>query len=151
MLTFLVAAAAVVALPTQVVSPMRVESTSMEPTLDPGDQLVVDRLSRHFRAPQPGDVVVLREPGSGDLVVKRVVAEAGQRVAIEDGVLAVDGVQRDEPYADLNGVDAFFFGPRMVPDETVFVLGDNRGESYDSADYGPVPVDRVVARVLWHS
>jgi signal peptidase I len=137
-LTFLVAAAAIVALPAQVVSPMRVESTSMEPTLDPGDQLVVDRLSRHFRAPQPGDV-------------KRVVAEAGQRVAIEDGVLAVDGVQRDEPYADLSGVDAFFFGPRTVPDETVFVLGDNRGESYDSADYGPVPVDRVVARVLWHS
>jgi signal peptidase I len=98
----------------------------MEPTLDPGDQLVVDHLSRHFRAPQPRDVVVLREPGSGDLVVKRVVAEAGQWVAIGDGVLVVTACSATSPMPTSVGVDAFFFGPNTVPDETVFVLGDNR-------------------------
>jgi signal peptidase I len=136
---------------TQAVAPLRVSSDSMAPTLRPGSQVVVDKLSRRFAAPLPGSVVVLHEPGSGDLVVKRVVAAGGQRVEVEDGVLVVDGRPRREPYADRRGADSVYYGPVRVPEGEVFVLGDNRGRSVDSLDYGPVPLDDVVGKVVWHS
>jgi signal peptidase I len=131
-----------------VAEPFAIPSESMEPTLWPGDHVLVEKLSYRLSAPHRGDLVVLAAPGGGGLAVKRVVGLGGDRIAIEDGVLAVDGRRQREPYVDHASVDSSYFGPVVVPAGTVFVLGDNRGDSRDSRDYGPVPRRSLVGRVL---
>jgi signal peptidase I len=133
-----------------VAEPMRVTSGSMSPTLVAGDHIIIDKLTGRWRPPAIGDLVVFREPGRGDLAVKRVVAVAGASVALEDGVLEIDGVPQPEPALDHRGVDSVYFGPVTVPAGSVFVLGDNRGESIDSRDYGAIRVDDLVGRVTRH-
>ncbi len=128
--------------------PLRVTSQSMSPTLDSGDQVLVDKLTGRWRAPAVGDVVVFRDPVGDALVVKRVVALAGQTVGLEDGELVVDGAVRHEPQVDVSRIDSTYFGPVPVPRGAVFVLGDNRAESIDSRTYGPIPVDDLVGRVV---
>ena len=128
--------------------PLRVSSQSMHPTLEAGDQVVVDKLSVHWRPPVEGELIVFREPDHHALVVKRVVALSGQSVAIEDAELVVDGVVRHEPQVDRSRIDSTYFGPVTVPPLSVFVLGDNRSESIDSRTYGSVPLDDVVGRVV---
>ena len=73
-----------------VAEPMRVSSDSMSPTFRTGDEVLVQKLGAHAREPSVGEVVVVRSPASGDLVIKRVVAVGGQTVGIADGVLKVD-------------------------------------------------------------
>lgn len=131
-----------------VVEPMRVTSGSMSPTLDVGDHVVIDKLTGRWREPVVGDLVVFRDPEQGDLAVKRVVALAGSSVALEDGVLQIDGIPQPEPALDHLGVDSVYFGPVTVPAGAVFVMGDNRGESIDSRTYGPIVVADLIGRVV---
>jgi signal peptidase I len=132
-----------------VAEPFRIPSESMVPTLKPGDQALVNKLSGE---PQRGDLIAFHAPRSGDILLKRVVATGGQRVGIEDGVLVVDGRKQSEPYADPDAIDSVYFGPVTVPRGDVFVLGDNRANSEDSRDFGPVPTDRIIGRtaaIVW--
>ena len=95
---------------------------------------------------QRQDVVALRR---GEvLLVKRVVATAGDRVAIRDGRLVVNGERVREPWSAPRLIDSTYFGPVDVPEGSVFVLGDNRSESIDSRDFGPVPVRQLEGRVV---
>ncbi len=130
-----------------VAEPFAIPSESMEPTLRPGDHVLVEKLSYRFGAPERGDLVVFRTPEDA-LAVKRIVALAGDRVAIEDGVLAVNGRLQKEAYVDHRQVDSVYFGPVVVPRGDVFVLGDNRADSHDSRDYGAVPRRSLIGRVL---
>jgi signal peptidase I len=130
------------------IEPLRVTSQSMSPTLETGDQLLVDKLTDRWRAPAVGDIVVYRDPVGERLVVKRVVAVGGQSVALEDGELVVDSVVRHEPQVDVSRIDSTYFGPVTVPPGAVFVLGDNRAESIDSRTYGTIPVDDLLGRVV---
>ncbi len=91
---------------------------------------------------------MFRAPDGGSLAVKRIVGLAGDRVAIEDGVLAVNGHLQREPYVDQSRVDSVYFGPVAVPPGDVFVMGDNRADSHDSRDYGAVPQRSLIGRVL---
>ncbi|MCW2719888.1 MAG: signal peptidase [Pseudonocardiales bacterium] len=147
--------AAVVALVAGVVTgvvpfePVRVPTDSMAPTLQAGDQVVLDHRSRPLRA---GDLVVVPDPDDGTLLVKRAVALGGQSVGLASGVLVVDGVPVAEPYADLTHQEGVWFGPVTVPPGAVFLLGDSRATSIDSRRFGPVPVTSVVGHVtvrLW--
>lgn len=125
----------------------RVESGSMEPTLCAGDRVLVDKrvdaddLKRN-------DLVVVTPPEEPQLVVKRVVGMPGDRLAIRDALLYVNGRRVHEPYVDHASIDALFHGPLVVPPERIFVMGDNRAESIDSRDYDGVPFDRVQGRVV---
>ncbi len=139
---------AVVGLVAFVAEPLRVTSGSMRPTLSAGDTVVIDKLTGWWRVPEIGDLVVFQDPRAGELAVKRVVALGGQEVALEDGVLHVDGVRRDGPGADLKGVDSVYFGPVTVPIGAVFLMGDNRGDSIDSREFGPIGLDDLVGRVV---
>jgi signal peptidase I len=140
--------AVVLALRAFVAEPFAIPSASMEPTLRPGDHVLVDKLAYRRGEPRRGDVAVFGAPdGSSDVLLKRIVAIPGDTVAMEDGVLFVNRRSRREPYVDYSRVDSVYFGPVTVPRDGVFVLGDNRAESQDSRDYGPVPRRSLIGRV----
>jgi signal peptidase I len=136
----------------QVVEPVRVPSESMSPTLVPGDHVLVDKLAYSDAQPRRRELVVAHDPTGGGLLLKRVVAVGGDEVGVEDGVLVVNGVPVEETFYDRKTVDGVYFGPLRVPDGRVFLLGDNRGNSVDSREFGAVPVSSLVGRVnlrLW--
>jgi signal peptidase I len=129
-----------------VAEPFRIPSESMEPTLRPGDQALVDKLGG--RSPRFGELIAFRAPRTGEILLKRVVGVAGDTVGLEDGVLVVDGRPIHEPYADPKAIDSVYFGPVRVRAGTVFVMGDNRANSEDSRDFGAVPTDRIIGRAV---
>jgi len=131
-----------------VAEPFRIPSESMAPTLQAGDHVLVDKVAYGRNRVERGQLAVMHEPGSGELVLKRIVAVAGDTVGIEDGVLVVNGRRSVEPYTDPSDIDAEYFGPTEVPLGSVFVLGDNRANSEDSRDFGAVPVTSLVGRVV---
>ena len=130
-----------------VVEPREVASESMEPTLQAGSVVLVDKLGPRLRGVHREDVVVFASPQDGRESVKRVVAVAGQQVAIRDADLYVDDVLVAEPQVDHSRVDGLWFGPVTVPERAVFVLGDSRSGSIDSRVYGAVPLGAIHGRV----
>ncbi|QWZ08704.1 signal peptidase I [Nocardioides panacis] len=130
-----------------VAEPLRIRTGSMAPTLTAGEHVLVDKVSRRHGTWRHGDVVALRLGDGRSLLVKRVVALAGERVELRDGRLYVDGHRRVEPYADPTLIDSVYFGPVLVPAGHVFVLGDNRADSRDSRHFGAVALSRLEARV----
>ncbi|GAA1424049.1 signal peptidase I [Agrococcus citreus] len=145
----LLGVAAVLGLRLWVVEPLTVASDSMAPTVAQGSTVLVGRWQQAAGSPDAGQLVVLRDPVDGRSMLKRVVAVAGQTLAIRDGVLYVDEVAVAEPYVDPRHVDGTFFGLMRVPAGHVFVLGDNRAVSIDSRDFGAVPVEELTGLVLW--
>ena len=132
-----------------VAEPFSIPSGSMEPTLRPGDQVLVDKLAYGHARPRRGDLAVFSAPDTHEVTLKRVVAVGGDRVAIEDGRLTVNRRPLRERYVDYTRVDSVYFGPVLVPRGSIFTLGDNRADSHDSRDYGPVPVRSLIGKVLF--
>jgi signal peptidase I len=140
-------AALTVAVRASLLTPVAVHGISMEPTVHDGDVLVVQRTATTTTEVHRGDLVVFHDP-DGALSVKRVVGLPGDRVAMLDARLTVDGEYVDEPYVDLSRIDGTYLGQVVVPDGAVYVLGDNRSRSIDSREYGPVPSSSVIGTVL---
>jgi signal peptidase I len=132
----------------QVLDVVTVSSGSMSPTVCSGDTLVLERV--HGSTPvRRDDIVVFPSPTDGESAVKRVVAVAGQRVAIEDGQLLIDGNAVPEPYVDQASIDGVYFGTVTVPPDSVFVMGDHREISIDSRHYGSIAVQTISGRLLF--
>lgn len=150
-----------------------VPSGSMEPTLMPGDHVVVDMSAYGVRipftgidiaargAPQRGDVVIFKSPRDGTRLIKRVVAVAGDEVALRGGRLSIDGValadaevphierfgQRDVAL-DLDAGGGPDIARLTIPPGKVLVLGDHRGNSLDGRYFGLLDADAVYARAV---
>ncbi|WP_010272721.1 signal peptidase I [Paenibacillus senegalensis] len=131
-----------------------VEGQSMEPTLENGERLFINRLLYQFKEPHYGDIIVFKDPqpihGKRDYLVKRVVAEAGDEVVIREGKLYVNGEFIEETYVDTEIEDGNF-GPYIVEEGHVFVMGDNRKRraSRDSRSFGAIQYDLVIGRADW--
>jgi len=128
-----------------VAEPFKIPSDSMAPTLRPGDQTLVEKVAG---APRRGQLVAFHRPGASEVLLKRVVAVGGDTVGLEDGLLVVNGRTVREPYANTKSQDGIYFGPVRVAAGTVFLMGDNRGVSEDSRDFGAVPVRDVIGRAV---
>ena len=156
-----VANLAVFAVQRWVAVPLRVPSASMKPALQRGDRILVRRSyaseATLARTLDRGDVLVFRAPRAGaPLVVKRVIGLPGETIQARDRLIAIDNQRVLEekwlperereigsPAADT--VDS----PRTeLADDEVYLLGDNRDESIDSRQFGPVRLDRVLGTVL---
>lgn len=150
-LVIIVAAAFVLALLIQqfVVKPFAIPSPSMEPTLVEGDRVLVNRLVYHFRPPERGDIIVFHPPGhqGSDPFIKRVVAVAGDTVALHDGVLWVNGVAQTEPFIKEHPIIDDFPETRIEPGY-VWAMGDNRNNSGDSRVFGPVSVGAIMGKAF---
>lgn len=143
-----------------VAEPMRVPSRSMAPTLQPEDRMLTNKLAYDLTTPDRGDLVVFRsvEKGKKERLVKRVVGLPGDVVHVDRGVLEVNGEPLVEPYVARKGQAGDArpngarkappgvndFGPMFVPEDHVFVMGDNRAHSHDSRYFGPVPRENLI-------
>ncbi|MDP1807990.1 MAG: signal peptidase I [Actinomycetota bacterium] len=137
---------------TFLVQPFFIPSSSMEPTLLPGDRVLVSKLSYRFGSPQPGNIVVFIAPqiakGSETDYIKRIMATPGMKVQEINGRMAVNGRPKNEPYTRADNPSASF-GPATVPPGKVFVMGDNRGNSRDSRYFGPIDKKSLVGKAFF--
>lgn len=126
---------------------IRVESVSMQPTLFAGDFVVVNKLAYSFGSPGRGDVIVFHFPPNPaqDPYIKRIIGLPGENLRIEDGEVYIDGVRFLEPYLD---VDTLQGGKWDIPEDAVFVMGDNRNNSSDSRSWGMVPNENIIGKAL---
>ena len=130
-----------------IVGAVRIESSSMSPTLERGDVVLVSKRAPEAGALHHGDLVVFRMP-DGHRAIQRVVALPGDSIVILDGQLQVNDRPVRESYVDQATIDGYYSRTWTVPSGSVFLLGDNRANSIDSRDYGPVAVDDLLGRVI---
>jgi signal peptidase I len=146
-LVAMVAAAFVLALviKTFVVQPFVVPSGSLEPTIQIGDRVLVNKFIYRFRSPRRGEIVVFADPYHKlPALIKRVVAVGGDTVDIRDGKLWLNGVAQNEPYTHGKPTQPGTVPmPLQVPKGYVFLMGDNRTNSGDARYFGPQPVSVV--------
>jgi signal peptidase I len=132
-----------------------IPSPSMEPTLDVGDRVLVNKLSYKFHDVNRGDVVVFDRPSgastgeNGEIkdLIKRVIAVEGDTIEAKEGNVFVNGEQIDEDYLE-PGTPTDNLPLTTIPEGQVFVMGDNRTNSEDSRIFGPIDEDAIVGRAF---
>jgi signal peptidase I len=132
-----------------------IPSPSMEPTLDVGDRVLVNKLSYKLHDVHRGDVVVFERPPrastgeDGEIkdLIKRVVAVGGDTIEAKEGEVYVNGERIDENYLE-PGTPTDNLPLKTIPDGQVFVMGDNRTNSEDSRIFGPIDEDTIVGRAF---
>jgi signal peptidase I len=178
-LILIVAVAIFLALAVQAyaVKPYRIPSGSMEPTLDVGERVLVQRITHRLgSSPEVGDIVVFHPPTGADgfpavcgvqrvanracttptpkpsdqTFIKRVVAVGGDTVMVRDGIAWRNGREQPAPFAApcAGGDGCDMTTPIRIPRGSVFLMGDNRGNSDDSRFWGPVPVKWVIGEAF---
>jgi signal peptidase I len=161
------------------VKPFRIPSSSMEPTLDIGQRVLVSRVNYHVSEPDRGDVVVFKPPKGADdgrcgvpdfqagsrnqpcprptggqskeNFIKRIVALEGDRIKVERGRVILNGKPAKEPFIEPSEVCELCNLSReiTIPKDHIFMMGDNRGESADSREWGPVPEDQLIGQAFF--
>lgn len=122
---------------------------SMEPNLHSTQRVVVEKITYRFvHGPRRGDVVVIDAPDQSEMLIKRVVGLPGETIELRDGQVYIDGEPLTEPWAVNPGGGNY--GPLTIPPLHVFVMGDNRGASNDSRNFGPVAIEHIVGHA-WFS
>ena len=128
-----------------VVEAYRIPTESMVPTLEVGDRVLANKFVYRFTEPERRDIVVFDSVDEDDdqTLIKRVVGVAGDEIQVQGGVLYVNGEAQDEPYLNDADLSRGFYGPTVVPEGHIFVMGDNRANSADSRIFGPLPLENL--------
>jgi len=159
------------------VKPFRIPSESMEPTLDIGQRVLVDRVTYRFSNPHRGDIVVFKPPAGADSnscgipgepddghpcakatptksksnFIKRVVGVPGDRLKVIAGRVYIDGKLQKEPFIRPDSGCPICNLPKaiIIPPGHFFMMGDNRGQSADSREWGPVPKKWIIGHAFF--
>lgn len=123
-----------------------VDGQSMDPTLESGQRMFINRLSYLVQAPTRGDIIVFEladKPEGYPELIKRIIGVPGDTVEVRNGQVSVNGIILDEPYI----LEApTYTGRWTVPEEQVFVLGDNRNNSSDSHIFSFLPREQITGK-----
>ena len=142
------------------VKPYRIPSASMEDTLLIGDRVLVDRISWRFSQPERGDIVVFHPPSDGTVLIKRIIGLPNDEISLSGGFVYINGRRLDEPYVRRvdgrqepsepfsNGLPWSLQEPYKMPAGSYFVMGDNRTDSGDSREFGPIKREQFVGRAF---
>jgi signal peptidase I len=143
---------------TFVAQPYQVKQGSMEVTLLPGQYVLVDKLTPRWAAYERGDIVVFRPPdpyrtADDTPFIKRVIGLPGETVELRGGAVYVDGVELREDYVHADEGEQPTTGPEiegrtswLLPDGSLFVMGDHRSASEDSRTFGPIQLSSILGR-----
>lgn len=137
-----------------VAEPRFIPSNSMLPTLQIGDRLVVEKVSYHFHPPIAGDIIVFDPPeqlqregySKNQAFIKRVIATSGETVKVENGKVYVNDIPLQEDY--IANPPEYDLRLQQVPEDQVFVLGDNRNNSNDSHAWGFLPKKNIIGHAF---
>jgi len=129
-----------------------IPSESMVPTLAVDDRVLVNKRSYRLHDPNRGDIAAFKAPPKAETaqikdLVKRVVGLPGETIEGRDGRILIEGKALEESYLP-DGVESTTFGPVVVPDDSYYLLGDNRQASKDSTYFGPIERDQLIGRAF---
>jgi len=120
----------------------------MEPSLQDGQQLLINKVVYYFHEPERGDVIILHPPPpyspKSTPFIKRIVALPGDTVEVKDEVVYINGTELHEPY--VKDSPNYTFNLTKVPENNYFVLGDNRNNADDSHIWGTVPRQNIIGK-----
>lgn len=161
-----------VVIKTFVIQPFYIPSGSMIPTLEVDDRVMVSKVQNLFGEVERGEILVFENPyrveeeesipeavvrsvlealgirtSPYDDLVKRVIALEGEEIEIRDNQVFIDGFAIEEPYLP-PGTSMPDFGPQTIPDDHLFMMGDNRNSSSDGRVFGPIPLDDVIGEAV---
>ncbi|AJY76648.1 signal peptidase I [Paenibacillus beijingensis] len=126
-----------------------VHNVSMQKTLVEGQRLVEDKLSYRFSNPERGDIVIIKGPESELRLVKRVIGLPGDNLDMKNGHVYINGRLSEETYTKGETFPEGLKLPFTVPEGTVFVMGDNRENSQDSRELGPIRFSSLEGKVIF--
>jgi len=138
-----------------IMMPNQVKGASMEPTFQSGDYIITSKITYKLRPIERGDVVVFKSPRNPDIeYIKRVIGLPGDKILVSNGQVFVNDQLINENYisATTNLWETGYLKenePIIVPQNYVFVMGDNRPRSSDSRDFGPVPIESIDGVVFY--
>jgi signal peptidase I len=138
-----------------ILQPNQVKGASMEPTFQSGDYIITSKITYKFKKMERGDVVVFNSPKNPNIeYIKRIIGLPGDKVMVKDGEVYVNDQILPETYISTktNLWEGGFLKegePIIVPDNYLFVMGDNRPRSSDSREFGPIPISSIVGTVIY--
>jgi signal peptidase I len=125
---------------------VRVDGSSMIPTLQNGEFVLVNRMAYRLGDTQRGDIIVFRSINEPNLdLIKRIIGLPGDDVLVQNGQVVVNGQALSEPYI---AAPPRYTGEWKVPEGHLFVLGDNRNDSSDSHQWGLLPFENVIGKAI---
>ncbi|MEL0591900.1 MAG: signal peptidase I [Planktothrix rubescens PR222] len=140
---------------TFVAEPRFIPSDSMFPTLEINDRLVIEKVSYYLKSPQFGDIIVFTPPsqlqeigyGADQAFIKRIIGKPGQTIEVKNGRVYIDNEPQFERY--IAEEPHYQLSPVKVPDNSYFVMGDNRNDSNDSHVWGFLPKENIIGRAVF--